>query len=155
MAHPHRGALLHSGLRSEQMVTPRLSLWEADTEKGSRLAQGNSWIQYRREDRYVVHSHPTGSWRNIVRTIGPGSVEVTRGYMSQVTVSTSWGWAWGRAPQGAPRRVQSLMKAIFNATKWQVKLHRPCKWGIQQYQQGNIVVVPPGGVYPVPDFFSG
>lgn len=77
----------------------------------------------------------------ILQAIGPVYVE-GQGYVSGNSIT----FLREEQQQGSARgvAVQSLMRAIFNATKDRSKYMAMVNTGIQQYQQGNIVVVPEG-----------
>lgn len=116
------------------------SLWEADTEKGARLAQ--EIVEYNtgvKTDIVVIVTPRAVD--GILQAIGPVYVE-GQGYVSGNSIN----FLREEQRQGSSRgpAVQSLMKAIFNATKDRAKYIALVNEGIKQYQQGNIVVVPQG-----------
>lgn len=118
------------------------ALWENDTERGARLAQ--EIVEYNtgiKTDIVVIVTPQAVD--GILQSIGPVYVE-GQGYVSGNSIQ----FLREEQQQGSSRGVaiQSLMRAIFNATKDRSKYLAMVNAGLQQYQQGNIVVVPEGAV---------
>ena len=116
------------------------ALWEEDNEKGARLAQEIVEANTGQKTDIVVMMTPTAV-DAMIQAIGPVYVP-GQGYVSGNSLQVLRDEQSAGASRGPA--IESLMRAMSNATQDRSKYLAMTQAAITQYNQGNIVVVPQG-----------